>query len=151
MVSIIARRLRGSLPSSVQTCVCVLCVDNLEAGEMATISCARCGARNRTPEDRNLRLRCAQCKTELPNEFILKQLSSVRGQLLDVLDVLPRVSTAAQMRETEETLGRTADLYANIVELPLLKANPAIYDDLMRECEHLAGEVQIVMGGSLKR
>ena len=71
--------------------------------------------------------------------------------LLDVLDVLPRVSTATQMRETEETLGRTADLYANIVELPLLKANPAIYDDLMRECEHLAGEVQIVMGGSLKR
>ena len=118
---------------------------------MATIGCARCGARNRIPEDRSLRLRCARCKTELPNAFIVKQLMSVQEQLRAALDVLPRVSTASQMRETEETLGRTADLYANIVELPLLKANPALYDELMRQCEDLAGEVQIVMGGSLRR
>jgi hypothetical protein len=121
-----------------------------DVGEMVLLSCARCGARNRTPEDRNLRLRCAQCKTELPNEFIVKQLNSVQDQLRSVLESLPRVSSSRQMRETQETVGRTRDLYANIVELPLLKANPSIYDDLTRECEHLTREVQIVMTGSVR-
>ena len=112
-------------------------------------TCVHCGARNRTPADRNLRLRCAQCKTELPNEFIVKQLTAVRDQLRDVLEVLPRVATVTQMREAEEAFDRTRVLRANIAELPLLKANPGIYDGLVRECEHLSREVQIVMTGSV--
>ena len=118
---------------------------------MPTIRCTGCGARNRTPEDRNLRLRCARCKAELPNAFIVKQLTTVQEQLRDALEALPRVATASQMRETEGALGRTADLYANIIELPLLKANPDLYADLMDGCEHLANEVQVVMGGPVRR
>ena len=118
---------------------------------MAIIKCAGCGARNRIPEDRSLRLRCARCKNELPNAFIVKQLQGVKDQLRNALEVLPHVATASQMRETEEALGRTADVYANVIELPLVKANPDLYAELMDRCEHLANEVQVVMGGTVRR
>jgi hypothetical protein len=118
---------------------------------MAMISCARCGARNRTPEDRNLRLRCAQCKTELPNEFINRQLTTSRDQLRELLAVMPKVSTASQLREVEATYERVLVILGNLVELPLHKSNPEIYSGLVRECDHLAREVQIVMTGSVAR
>jgi hypothetical protein len=55
------------------------------------------------------------------------------------------------MREAEERYGRARDVLANLHELPLLKRDPSLYAERVRECEHLDREVQIVMTGSIIR